>query len=155
MAAALIVTALLAGAAGAVIASGREEHAPTATQPTAAPAIEAKVSMCETLEAEYPQIVGAINERNKFDNAPWTDPGLVAAADHLAEVTRTSADRLEQSIDGNVPPGDAKAGSDYVTALRAMSISESAKAPAKQLNGIASLYNSVVDPVLAICGIKG
>jgi hypothetical protein len=36
-----------------------------------------------------------------------------------------------------------------------MSIAESNRAEAKQLNGVASLYNSVVDPALAVCGIKG
>lgn len=159
VAGALLATAVVAGGAGALMVRGSDAPAAppapsSALPPAADPAAPADV-MCSTLESEYPGIVAAINDRNVYDAAPWTDPGLVASSERLARVTWASASEIEQSIGEGLPPSYAKAGIDYVTALRAMSISESNKAVAKQLNGVASLYNSVVDPILAVCGIEG
>jgi hypothetical protein len=162
VAGALLVTAVVAGGAGALVVRGGEAPAtpadPAASAPSqvSAPArADATRALCTTLEREYPAIVAAIDERNIYNREPWTNPDLIRTSDKLAQVTALAANEIQRSMSDSLPASTSRAALEYVTALRAMSISESAQAPAKQLNGIASLYNSVVDPVLAVCGIKG
>ena len=145
-------TALILGDRGRETAPPAEPNPASAAPPTSS---EAKVLMCETLEREYPAIVAAINDRNKYNREPWTNRDLIRTSDKLVQVASSAATEIERSMTSALPAKTAKAAADYVTGLRALSIADSNRAVAKQLNGVASLYNSVVDPVLAECGIEG
>lgn len=154
------MTAVVAGVAGALIVQSNDRPetpaAPAAPSQVSAPtATDATTAFCTTLEREYPAIVAAIDERNIYNREPWTNPDLIRTSDKLAQVTALAATEIQGSMSDSLPASTSKAALEYVTALRAMSIAESNRAEAKQLNGVASLYNSVVDPALAVCGIKG
>lgn len=111
--------------------------------------------MCDTLKAEYPRVVAAITDRNQYSKTPWTDPAIVASSESLARVTWSAADRVESTLVPALPKDYRQPAVEYVAGLRALSISHRDRAKDVQLNGVASFYNSVVDPVLAVCGIKG
>lgn len=160
--AALLATALVAGAAGAVITSSRDTAAPAPTEPTniaPAPAAnsptEAAAALCNTLETEYPKIVDAINDRNQYNKTPWTDPAIIASSDNLARVMSEAADSLEGTLSADLPARYRTPAIEYVAGLRAMSVSHRERAKDMQLNGVASFYNSVIDPMLAVCGMEG
>lgn len=156
-AAIVVATATAVGVTASIV--GRDSAAsppPPATAPAAVPsAAEATSILCDTLEREYPAIVAAIDDQNLYNREPWTNPDLIRTSDKLAQVSSLAAAQIEHSTSDALPASSSKAASDYVTALRAMSIAHSNRAVAKQLNGVASLYNSVVDPMLAVCGMKG
>lgn len=159
VAAGLIATAIVAGAAGALITSARETPTLDPVQPSAPPAgpssVAAETAMCETLASEYPKVVAAIDDRSKYNKTPWTDPAIIASSDKLAQVTWATADALELTLLPGMRESYRKPAVEYVAALRAVSVSYRDRAKDLQLNGVGSFYNSVADPVLAVCGIKG
>lgn len=159
---AFLATAVIAGVAGALIVQSSDTPAtpaqPAASAPSQASAptpADATAALCTTLEREYPAIVAAINDRNKYNKTPWTDPAIVASSENLARVTWEAADELEKTFSTDLPARYRTPAVEYVAGLRAMSISERDRAKDMQLNGVGAFYNSVVDPVLAVCDMEG
>ena len=155
VAGALLTTAVVAGALGVHSRSPVQPAASAPSQVSAPSPTDATATLCATVAREYPAIVAAIDERNIYNREPWTNPELIRTSDKMANVASSAAAEIEDSMSDALPASASRAASEYVTALRAMSIAQSNRAVAKQLNGVASLYNSVTDPILAVCGIKG
>lgn len=115
----------------------------------------AQAKTCNVLAAGYESVANAIDERNRFNSAPWTDPALLTATNTLVSATWQLADELEASLDTHTPAALKSAVTEYVTGLRALSISQRNHARDMQLNGVGAFYNQVVDAPLRICGIAG
>ena len=113
--------------------------------------------MCSSdlLEREYPAIVAAIDDRSKYKKTPWSDPAIIRSSDNLARVAWTAANALEGTFTADLPSEFRNPAVEYVASLRAVSISYRERAKDMQLNGVGSLYNSVRDPILAVCGMEG
>lgn len=113
----------------------------------------AQQKTCEVLRSGYPAVSAAIDDRSRFTVNDWNNPEIVGAADRLATQAQSLATSLETSLSTTASDNFHTAIVDYVTGLRALAISERAHAAAKQLNGVAVLYNQVVEPPLQMCGI--
>lgn len=164
--AALGVVGVLAGVGVGAYAAGRNSTsstppAPAGPAPAAGPAApvlspeDAQAQTCGVLKANYQAVANAIDERNKFDKAPWSDPGLLGAVNTLVSLGMSLAEQLDASLSPSTPPQLRTAVVEYVAGLRAMSISERNHASNVQLNGSGLLYNQVVDAPLKLCGIPG
>lgn len=157
------VAGLVAGVGAGAYGLGRSTShapapvaAPTSSAPTAPAALSpeaAQAQTCGVLKANYETVANAIDERNKFNSAPWTDPGLLNAVNSLVAAGSGLADKLEASLQPATPANLRVAIVDYVAGLRALTISQRNHAKDMQLNGTALLYNQVVDAPLKICGI--
>lgn len=162
--AAIGVVGLLAGVGVGAYAAGRSSApvpvtppAPTASA-AAAPVVspeDAQAQTCGVLKAGYEGVANAIDDRNKYNSSPWTDPALLTSVNALVDVTSGLANKLENSLRPETPVNLRAAVVDYVSGLRALSISERNHAKDMQLNGVALFYNQVVDAPLHICGIPG
>lgn len=156
-----LVAGVGAGAYGLGRSSTHAPAAPAAAAPTSsAPAAPATLSpdaaqaqTCGVLKANYETVANAIDDRNKFNSAPWTDPGLLNSVNTLVAAATGLADKLEGSLVPESPANLRAAVTDYVAGLRALAISQRNHAKDMQLNGTAMLYNQVVDAPLHICGI--
>ena len=157
------VAGLVVGVGAGAYGLGRSSSpapAPPAAAPSApaAPVVspeDAQAQTCGVLKANYEGVANAIDERNKFNSAPWTDPGLLNAVNALVTAGSGLADQLDASLQPSTPANLRVAVVDYVAGLRALTISQRNHAKDMQLNGAALLYNQVVDAPLKICGIPG
>jgi hypothetical protein len=157
------VVGLVAGVAAGAYGLGRNSSpapapvaAPTSSTPPAPAALNpdaAQAQTCAVLKANYKNVANAIDNRNKFDKASWSDPGLLGAVNNLVSLGTNLADQLEDSLGPSTPPLLKTAVVEYVAGLRAMTISERNHAPNVQLNGTGLLYNQVMEAPLQICGI--
>lgn len=160
-----VLAGVLATTAAVAVISSR--HASTPAGPAAVPPPQAssapapltpeaaQAQTCAVLKADYETVANAIDARNTFNSTPWSDPAMLAATNNLVAATGHLADSLETSLNSATPPELRSAVIDYVTGLRALSISQRNHARDLQLNGSALLYNQVVDAPLQICGIPG
>lgn len=159
-----VAAVLVAGVAVGAYAAGRSAS-PTAPARPAAPSNvapyppptltpeAAQAQTCGVLKTDYPGVAHAVEERNTFNHAPWTDPGLLASVDTLVTTASSLADKLERSLRPETPAALRSAVVDYVAGLRALSISERNHSKDLQLNGVALFYNQVLEPPLRICDI--
>lgn len=161
-----VVAGVVAATATVAITSGRHSSTPAAPaavpvppQASSAPAPltpeAAQAQTCAVLKAGYEPVANAIDARNRFQVNDWTDPALLSATSSLISVATGLAADLERSLEDSTPPELRLATIDYITGLRALSISERDHSSAKQLNGVGALYNQVVDAPLRLCGIPG
>lgn len=150
----------------AVVAISSDRGSKTVSDP-AAPVVEAsppllstapdpaaaKETTCGVLRSGYESVANAIDERNRFNSTPWTDPAMLAATDELVGATGRLADQLEASLSSTTPSELRTAVVEYAAGLRALGISQRNHARDMQLNGVGALYNQVVEAPLRICGI--
>lgn len=162
--AAIGVVGLLAGVGVGAYAAGRSSVPAPVTPPApiasaaAAPVVspeDAQADTCGVLKTDYEAVANAIDETNKFTVNDWTNPDQLAAANNLVVLAQRLADKLQGTLGPTTPPSVTSAMTDYIAGLRALSIGHKNHAPAKELNGIALLYNQVLAPPLHICGIPG
>lgn len=156
--AAVVCTAVGVVVTAAVVSGTEATPSPAVTAappPVSTTPAEARAVMCTTLEREHPAIVAAIDSRNVHTEAPWSDPNKVATTDRLAQLAWATASSLEASMREGLSAESARAGMEYVAGLRALSVSQQDRAPAKQLNGVAMFYNNAADRILAVCGMEG
>lgn len=169
IAAAVVATtaALLVGGAVGYGVGSHKSSAPAARPASAAPAAPApppppaalspeaaQAKTCAVLKADYQGVANAIEAVNKFDNAPWSDPGLLSAVNTFVTRGLGLADKLEASLSPATPAEVRTAIVEYVAGLRATAISERNHASDKQVGGTARFYNQVLDAPLRICGIS-
>ncbi len=156
------VAGLVAGVGVGAYALGRSS-APAPATPAAAPSAppapavvspeDAQAHTCGVLRANYEGVANAIDDLNKIKVNDWTNPELLAAANNLVTVAQGLADKLQDTLTPSTPLNVRAATTDYIAGLRALSIGQRNHAPAKELNGVALLYNQVLDAPLQICGI--
>ncbi|TDH48123.1 hypothetical protein E2F47_24990 [Mycobacterium eburneum] len=166
MIATLVAVLMTAVAAAAALFAVTDRHgtaapaAPPPASPTPEPEHtvtpeEAKAKTCNALKESYPAVSHAIDEREKYNTRPWSDPELLRSVNQLVDAMQTLSAKLEDSLQVSTPPELRSAVLDYIAGLRAVSISERNHASNVQLNGTGLFYNQVVDAPLRICGIQG
>ena len=151
-----VLGAMLGGGVAALITTRHTAAAPPTTTLASTPltAAQAQAQTCGILKAQYEGVANAVDERNKHNQDPWTDPGLLSSVNTLVDLATRLATDLEKSLLPQTPPELRSAVIDYVAGLRAMSISERNHSKDLQLNGVALFYNQVLDSPLRLCGMR-
>ena len=152
------VVAISSGSGSKTISEPSAPAVVAASPPSVSTAPEpgtAEEATCGVLRSGYENVANAIDERNRFNSTPWTDPAMIAATDALVGATGRLADQLEASLSSTTPNELRTAIVEYVAGLRALGISQRNHARDMQLNGVGALYNQVVEAPLRICGIVG
>lgn len=160
-AAALVIGAGAGAGIYATVSSSSAAPAPVAVPNTSttqghtdiADSAAAQQKTCEVLRTGYKPLAAAIDNMDRFKNRPWSDPELLASVAALVGAADQLSSDLEHSLSPSAPEEFGKAIQNYVTGLRAVSITEGSHASNVQENGVAKLYNQVVDVVLPMCGI--
>lgn len=128
---------------------------PQSAAPAALTPAQAQAKTCVALRENYPAVSAAIDEREKYNTRPWSDPELLASVNSLVDSMNSLTVALEGSLSPETPSALRTATLEYIAGLRALSISERNHASNVQLNGTGLFYNQVVDAPLKICGING
>lgn len=133
----------------------RLDTAPSAqvTHPPASAAPSPQERVCDVLEGGYPAVVDAIRESKEFMTTPWSDPGTIRTTNTLVRETDDLANELEGALGTDTPSQLRTATVEYITGLRALSMSNRDHASDEQMNGVGSLYNRSRHGVLLACGM--
>jgi hypothetical protein len=157
-----LVVGIGIGAIGGLSLARKDSAAPSAAAPIPAvpmgeglTAAAAKERVCNALRTDYRAVADAIDEVDKYNKSPWTDPALLNAVNSEVDSINKLVHGLEASLVPEVPADLRAAVADYIAGLRAISISDRNHATNVQVNGTGLFYNQVLNPPLRICGIAG
>ncbi|WP_454793819.1 hypothetical protein [Mycolicibacterium lutetiense] len=125
---------------------------PPLVSPTPDPAA-AKEATCGVLRSQYQGVATAVDEVERFNKLPWSDPNSIRTVNALVDsMTKMTAD-LEKSLSPSTPEDLRAAVMDYTAGLRAVTISQRDHASNEEINGTGLFYNRVLSAPLRICGI--
>jgi len=154
--AAAILALAGAGVGGYMLGSQRPAAAAPAVAPTEADALSpdaAQARVCDVLKSGYAEVAALIKENNQYKSAPWSDPNFLNAINNFVASGSDFADRLESSLTPATPPQLRSAVVEYVSGLRALTISARNHAPDSQINGTGQFYNQSRHAPLRLCGL--
>ena len=115
---------------------------------------EAGARVCKALADNYPALVEATKEMNKYESSPWGDPGSISALENEHRVLTALISDLEAALASGPVPADLRnATIEYLTAARARDISDQQHASNKQRGGVNIFYNSVKKKPRELCGL--
>ncbi|SLE83556.1 Uncharacterised protein [Mycobacteroides abscessus subsp. massiliense] len=153
-----LVVGVGVGAIAGVSLAGKESAPQSAVQSAPPPATltpsAAKDRVCNVLRTDYPAVSAAIDEVEKYNKSPWSDPLLLSAVNSEVDSINKLINGLETALTPEVPSDLRTAVLDYIAGLRAISISDRNHANNVQVNGTGLFYNQVLDAPLRICGIS-
>lgn len=127
---------------------------PPLVSPEPGPAA-AKDATCSVLRSQYPGVASAVDEVERFNKLPWSDPNSVRTVNALVDAMATLTTDLESSLSPSTPDDLRGAVLDYTAGLRAVAISQRDHASNEEINGVGLFYNRVLGAPLRICGIAG
>lgn len=154
------VAVLIAAASLVALAVRGQRSAEPASVTTPAPvtaefsASAAQERICNTLKTGYPNVLAAVHASNEFLSVPWSDPDRVRTSNVLARETAELADELEAALTAETPRSLKAAVAEFITGLRAASMSYRDHAADEQINGVGALYNASRHEVLQTCGVE-
>lgn len=109
--------------------------------------------VCKVLREGYPTVLGAIHESNQFLTSPWSDPNRVRVSNVLARETWRLADQLDAALGDETQPEFRTVMIEYITGLRATSMTERDHGADEQINGVGTLFNQSRHGALRACGM--
>lgn len=152
------VAVLIAAASLIALAVRGQRSAEPASVATPVPAevsaSAAQERICNTLKTGYPNVLAAVHASNEFLSAPWSNPDRVRTSNVLARETAELADELEAALTAETPRSLKAAVAEFITGLRAASMSYRDHAADEQINGVGALYNASRHEVLQTCGVE-
>lgn len=156
--AAAVVVAAVSLVALVVIARsaalGRATVPPPAVSSAAESASTVQERVCGVLKSGYPAVMQAIQDANEFETTPWSDPAVVRVTNVLVRETDGLASELEAALGDNASGKLRAAVMEFITGLRALSMTERDHAGDEQMNGVAALYNRSRHGALQACGLE-
>lgn len=118
-------------------------------------AAAAKEATCAVLRSQYTGVASAVDDVERFNKLPWSDPNSIRTVNALVAAMSTMTADLESSLSSATPEDLRAAVLDYTAGLRAVTISQREHASNEEINGVGLFYNRVLGAPLRICGMPG